>query len=334
MSTYPDISVFKFSQKGKQSSVDQLQENLFKLLPADDEATLLDQVLQDPTSLAFDCPSVTAKESLFLILPISPLLTSTSGLHSTLSSPTYLLSGLHSTLSSPTYQLSGLHSTLLALRSSVVYAQLFLAPRISSVALIQTGFKRIDLLEVGSDPKQTRITPFFETILHAVSEVPGLNDVLQTAQQQGRGSRFDNVSCMLKELIQNAEKNTHKSKHGVRHQMVATSVLIYCGPMAYNLPNAIPSLRSVQRIIRDYKTFIEGDCRFDGSLRHLISFNAAKIVTIGEDATRIIGRVEYDNESNKLVSFVLPCDSNGLPKCDKYIVNTFESIERCNWVFS
>ena len=208
MSTYPDISVFKFSQKGKQSSVDQLQENLFKLLPADDEATLLDQVLQDPTSLAFDCPSVTAKESLFLILPISPLLTSTSGLHSTLSSPTYLLSGLHSTLSSPTYQLSGLHSTLLALRSSVVYAQLFLAPRISSVALIQTGFKRIDLLEVGSDPKQTRITPFFETILHAVSEVPGLNDVLQTAQQQGRGSRFDNVSCMLKELIQNAEKNS------------------------------------------------------------------------------------------------------------------------------
>ena len=46
------MSVFKFSQKGKQLSIDELQENLFKLLPAaDDQTTLLDQVLLDPTYL-------------------------------------------------------------------------------------------------------------------------------------------------------------------------------------------------------------------------------------------------------------------------------------------
>ena len=46
--------MFKFSQGGKQFSVDQLQANLFKLLPADEEATsntLLDQALQDPEYL-------------------------------------------------------------------------------------------------------------------------------------------------------------------------------------------------------------------------------------------------------------------------------------------
>ena len=46
--TYSDLSVFKFSQNRKQFSVDQLKENLTKLLPSDEQATsntLLDQAL-------------------------------------------------------------------------------------------------------------------------------------------------------------------------------------------------------------------------------------------------------------------------------------------------
>lgn len=58
--TYPNLSVFRFSQNGKQFSVDQLQENLYKLLPAGQDAgdketgsadPLLDQALQEPECL-------------------------------------------------------------------------------------------------------------------------------------------------------------------------------------------------------------------------------------------------------------------------------------------
>ena len=66
------------------------------------------------------------------------------------------------------------------------------------------------------------------------------------------------------------------------------------------------------RIIRDDKTFIGGDFRFEDLLDHLNSFNATKIVTTGEDATRIIGQVEYDGDTNKLVGFAFPCNSSGL----------------------
>ena len=52
--TYSDLSVFKFSKNRKQFSVDQLKENLIKILPSDEQATsntLLDQALQDPNYL-------------------------------------------------------------------------------------------------------------------------------------------------------------------------------------------------------------------------------------------------------------------------------------------
>lgn len=43
------------------------------------------------------------------------------------------------------------------------------------------------------------------------------------------------------------------------------------------------------------------------------------VVSVGEDATRVISRIEYDSESDKLVGFVLPCDEDGLPICDSFM---------------
>ena len=36
---------------------------------------------------------------------------------------------------------------------------------------------------------------------------------------------------------------------------------------------------------------------FDELFVHLIRYNAPKIITIGEDATRLIARVDYDSET-------------------------------------
>lgn len=67
--------------------------------------------------------------------------------------------------------------------------------------------------------------------------------------------------------------------------------------------------------------------RFDELLAHITHHNAPKIVPIGEDATGVIGRVDYDSETNRCVSFVLPLDVNSLPTVDAYLATLFTAIE-------
>ena len=71
----------------------------------------------------------------------------------------------------------------------------------------------------------------------------------------------------------------------------------------------------------------EGEFLFADLLAHLNSYNADKVVAIAEDATRVIARAEYDNETDIIVGFVLPCDTNGLPLCDSFIATSFSAIE-------
>ena len=52
-----------------------------------------------------------------------------------------------------------------------------------------------------------------------------------------------------------------------------------------------------------------------------------KVVAIAEDATRVIARVDYDSETDRVVEFVLPCDNNGLPLCNSFIATSFSVIE-------
>ena len=72
----------------------------------------------------------------------------------------------------------------------------------------------------------------------------------------------------------------------------------------------------------------EGTFRFDDLSKHITDHNAPKIVSIGEDATRVIGRVDYDSETNRCVGFVLPLDDHGLPLVDSFLVTSFAAIEK------
>jgi len=97
--------------------------------------------------------------------------------------------------------------------------------------------------------------------------------------------------------------------------------------MHSNIPQALPSLRTVQRfVVKDSQPIHEGVFRFDELLNHLNAFKCPKIVSIGEDATRVINKVQYDVESDKLVGFVLPCNEYGLPQSDSFIATDFESV--------
>eukprot|EP00731_Ephydatia_muelleri_P017431 Em0010g529a len=95
-------------------------------------------------------------------------------------------------------------------------------------------------------------------------------------------------------------------------------------PLAYsfvhqNMPQALPSLRTVQRIVHhEYEVMNEGEFRFDQLANHINSYKCARVIVIGEDATRLVARVDYDPETNRLVGFVLPEDSFKSSKISKY----------------
>jgi len=78
------------------------------------------------------------------------------------------------------------------------------------------------------------------------------------------------------------------------------------------MPEALPSVRTVQTAIHaEYKTMHEGSFRFDDLAEHLEKYGGIAAVSIGEDATCVIGRVDCDPEINRCVGFVLPVDENG-----------------------
>ena len=103
--------------------------------------------------------------------------------------------------------------------------------------------------------------------------------------------------------------------------------------MAYNficcnMPRALPSLWTVQRIIAaEYSPFKEDTFRFDELLEHIKCFDASKIVSLGEDSTHVVSGVHYDSETNKLVGFVLPCNNDGLQICDPFLATSFKAME-------
>ena len=87
---------------------------------------------------------------------------------------------------------------------------------------------------------------------------------------------------------------------------------------------ALPSLCTVQRIIHEkYEAISEGEFCFDGLVAHIAQYNTVNVVSIGEDATRIICRVEYDIRTDRCVGFVL----KGLPEVDSFLAISFDAIE-------
>ena len=136
---------------------------------------------------------------------------------------------------------------------------------------------------------------------------------------------------MLKEM---PKKSCTQHRHPEILKKFATALFIYAGPLAYefiqqNMPEALPSLRTVQTTIHvEYKALDEGCFRFDDLLQHIKEHDAPNIVSIGEDATRVIARVDYNSKTDCCVGFVLPVDQDGLPRVDSFLAVSFEAIEK------
>ena len=53
-------------------------------------------------------------------------------------------------------------------------------------------------------------------------------------------------------------------------------------------------------------------------------YNAAKVVSVSEDATRLIACVDYDKDTDKMVGFILPSNENGIPLSNSFIAISFD----------
>jgi len=196
--------------------------------------------------------------------------------------------------------------------------------------------RKIDL-----DSTQTLITDYFK-VLDEIEVLAKENEKLSRLISQCGLNPYSiggghGLTPILKQMLINAEKNVYKYPTQRRHSELlkkfATALFIYSGPLCYdflhqNMPQALPSLRSVQNIIHSqYKVMHEGTFRFSDLAKHIANHNAPKIVSIGEDATRVIGRVDYDSETDRCVGFVLPVDDRGLPLVDSFLATSFSAIE-------
>ena len=91
--------------------------------------------------------------------------------------------------------------------------------------------------------------------------------------------------------------------------------------MYKNMPTALPSLRMVQRIAL-INTAVLKKVNLDlMSYSSTLSHNGVpKVVSVGENATRVIGRVEYDNQKSTSKQIL-----NGCALCDMH-VNVFQNL--------
>ena len=205
--------------------------------------------------------------------------------------------------------------------------------------------KRRSLLKAGADHGQTRITDYW-SILNNVEKLAYDNKKLSLLLQQFKFDQTSNeipnhissFTNILKQIIVNAEKNIEKYPTHRRHPGVlkkfSTALFILAGPMAYefihqNMPEALPCMRTVQMSIHaEYKTIDEGSFRFDEVKKHLDRYKAPAVISIGEDATRVVGRVDYDSETDRCVGFVLPLNEHSLPIVDSFIAVSFPVMEK------
>lgn len=145
----------------------------------------------------------------------------------------------------------------------------------------------------------------------------------------------------INKLRLNAEKNFETSKNGYRYddetKMYSSYLRMICGPFGYNilqrnLEGALPSLVSTNRYINASKFYVpEGILRIPELLKYLEERKLPLAVCLSEDATRIVGRLQYNKNTNQIVGFTLPIhNGTGMPipfsypaKSAQQIVNHF-----------
>ena len=153
---------------------------------------------------------------------------------------------------------------------------------------------------IDADPLQTKMTNYFQIadkIEYLARENQKLSALLKEsfATLSNDSIKSKEIGPILHQMLLTVERNSNKSACQRRHTILlkkfATVLYIYAGSMAYefiqrNMPEALPSLRTVQREVQaEYVHIEEGKFRFDELVQHISKHNAPYVVAVAEDAT-------------------------------------------------
>lgn len=198
--------------------------------------------------------------------------------------------------------------------------------RLQSKSLFKSDENNRDLIE-------KHFGRFFATMPHEFVFMPGdkrlimklvehVNNVIDREGYTFFGKPTVNAEDSLHNIM--AKLNSGRCPQGYRYgdeiKQFAVYVRMIAGPLAYqtiqnNLRGAMPSLQSTNRYIQKTHTFIsEGILRSNELYLYLKERNLPLVVSISEDATRIVGRTQYDRKSNQIIGFTLRINrTSGLP---------------------
>lgn len=144
----------------------------------------------------------------------------------------------------------------------------------------------------------------------------------KTQENPFKNLKFSNL---LQELVDSAIMNAGRKDGGKRYTIklvvMSTHIFILGGLQLYellfsNLP--IPSVTRVRQQLSSQSHTYEGCFRFKELAEFLAKENLPKRVNISEDGTKCENKAQYHRQSNQIVGFTLPLDSNGLPKTGSY----------------
>lgn len=142
---------------------------------------------------------------------------------------------------------------------------------------------------------------------------------------------------LLSKLLSNAQANLNRLKGGFRYdygtRMISSYIRMICGRFAYstiqkNFEGVIPSIVSTNRYIKSSGCcIVEGEIRSKQLLKYLNDRGLPLAVILSEDATRVVGRIQYDTPSNQIMGFVLPINKyTGMPDTCAYPARNAEEI--------
>lgn len=141
-------------------------------------------------------------------------------------------------------------------------------------------------------------------------------------------------------MIDSHNTNANRIPSGFRY---TEELRLYCayirmlgGRLAYetfkaNAKYSVLSRCSVDRFIRQVQTnAVEGVLRTEELSKYLDDLSLPRIVSLSEDATKIVDRIQYDKSTNQLLGFVLPLqETNGMPLIDGNKAISASAIEQC-----
>lgn len=91
----------------------------------------------------------------------------------------------------------------------------------------------------------------------------------------------------------------------------------------------MPSISTISTEIRMHLQLVrEGEFRFQALKEYLQERSIPNIIRVSEDATRITGRIQYDQQYDQVSGFTPPLSSDGVPIVGSFPAETSEMIEK------